>query len=93
MAEEMSEEFYYPDELVLDSLEWENASHRPGEGGQEVRDAELQEFIEQQANKNTTKKTQSDMRVWEHYCQQKGEKRSIEAIPMGELDRISSRTL
>ena len=71
------------------SRQWKNATTGLGECGLEVRNAELQEFIEQQANKNTSKKIQSDTRVWElRYCQQKCEQRSIEAIPTGELNKI-----
>ena len=37
---------------------------------------------------NTSKKTLSDMRVWEQYCEQVGETRKMETISVGELDRI-----
>ena len=83
-------------ELVLGTREWENASHVPENSfhleqpssSHGSRDSELQKFIEQQANANTSKKTQSDMRVWERFCQQKGETRKMENIPVEQLDQL-----
>jgi len=87
-------DFYYPNELVQGTRDWENASHRPEQTEQasssdiSSRDTELQQFIEKQANENTSKKTLSDMRIWERYCEQVGEARKIEEIPIQELDRL-----
>ena len=87
-------DFYYPSELVQGTRDWENASHRPEQteqassSGINLRDAELQQFIEKQANANTLKKTLSDMRIWERYCEQVGETRKMEKIPIEELDRL-----
>ena len=87
-------DFYYPNELVQGTRDWENASHRPEQTEQasssdiSSRDTELQQFIEKQANENTSKKTLSGMRIWEWYCEQVGETRKIEEIPIRELDRL-----
>ena len=75
----MEEECYYPNELEFGTLDWQNASHKPV-------DSELQAFIEQQANKNTSKKTISDIKIFERYCKQVKEERAIENIPEIELD-------
>lgn len=77
--EASNNEFYYPNELEHGSLEWQNATNRP-------EDCQLKDFIKQQANKNTTTKTASDLRVLQRYCDEVKEKRAIETIPVKELD-------
>ena len=50
-------EFYYLNELVEGSLEWQNASYK-------LTNSELQSFVESQANINTTRNTTSDLQVF-----------------------------
>ena len=54
MDENEDGKFFYPNELIYGTLEWQNASHKPSQN-------ELKSFIEGQANFNTTKKTVSDL--------------------------------
>ena len=86
----MEEEFYYPNELDYGSLDWQNASNKLVDSelnaSNKPIDTELQSFIEQQANKNTTRNTVSDMKIFERYCKQVKEERAIETIPKSELD-------
>ena len=90
---EQSAEYYYPEELVEGSRDWQNVSHKPGESANcretiSAKDSELQTYIDEQANPNTKRKTNSDMKVWDRYCQQRGEARKMEAIPAEELDLL-----
>ena len=76
-----SDEFYYPQDLVRGTKEWDNATYKPIEEG-----SDLHQFIENQANLNTRKKTVSDMKIWEQFCLSRGEDRSMAEIPTKELD-------
>ena len=51
-------------------------------------DDELQNFLEQQKNCNTQKKTLSDLKTWYRWCKGIKESRKIEDIPPKELDRL-----
>ena len=51
-------------------------------------DAELEQFIDQQKNCNTKRKTESDLRRWYAWCTSVGEKYNIGEIPPAELDRL-----
>ena len=60
-------------------------------GNGEMRPINLGKLVrvnckEQQASKNTAKKTASDMRVFERYCKTINEERAIETTPVEELD-------
>ena len=76
-----SDEFYYPQDLVRGTKEWDNATYKPIE-----EESDLRQFIENQANLNTRKKTVSDMKIWEQFCLSRGENRSMAEIPTKELD-------
>ena len=76
-----SDEFYYPQDLVRDTKEWVNATYKPIE-----EESDLRQFIENQANLNTRKKTVSDMKIWEQFCLSRGENRRMAEISTKELD-------
>ena len=84
-----SDEFYYSQDIVRGTEEWNNATYKPIE-----EESNLRQFIENQANLNTRKKT--DMKIWEQFCLSQGENRSMAEIPTKELDcllRVFSRKL
>ena len=76
-----SDEFYYPQDLVRGTKEWDNATYKPIK-----EESDLRQFIENQVNLNTQKKTVSDMKIWEQFCLSRGENRSMAEIPIKELD-------
>ena len=45
-------------------------------------------FVDQQKNKNTKRKTESDLKTWYTWCAKHGETRELEDIPPTELDRL-----
>ena len=51
-------------------------------------DAELEQFVDQQKNCNTKRKTESDLRRWYSWCRSVGETRKIGEIPPAELNRL-----
>ena len=51
-------------------------------------DKKIQQFVEQQNNKNTKKKTNSDLNKWYKWCEEHNEKRKLEQLPPTELDRL-----
>ncbi len=53
-----------------------------------LNDGELRVFLELQRNKNTKKKTKSDLKTWYKWCNSIGESRAIGDIPPVELDRL-----
>ena len=53
-----------------------------------LNDANIGEFIEQNKNINTAKKTKTNLNVWKRWCSYIGEAREIENIPPSELDRL-----
>lgn len=53
-----------------------------------LNDVELQEFVEDQRNKNTKKKTKSDLSKWYTWCKSVGEERKLEELPHEDLDRL-----
>lgn len=53
-----------------------------------LNDEDLDRFIEQQKNKNTKRKTESDIRKWYQWCEEHGENREVKNIPQAELDRL-----
>ena len=53
-----------------------------------LKDEKIGDFIEQNKNMNTAKKTKSDLNVWKRWSSTIGEKRPIEDIPPNELDRL-----
>ena len=67
-----------------------SASAEPStsQAGALLDDSELQEFVEQQKNVNTKRKTQSDLRRWYSWCKSVGETRDIGDIPPEQLDRL-----
>ena len=76
-----SDKFYYSQDIVRGTEEWNNATYKPIE-----EESDLRQFIENQANLNTRKKTVSDMKIWEQFCLSQGENRSMAEIPTKELD-------
>ena len=52
------------------------------------RQKKIQQFVEQQKNKNTKKKTNSDVNKWYKWCEEHNEKRKLEQVPPTELDRL-----
>ena len=53
-----------------------------------LQDDELQAFVEDQRNKNTKKKTKSDLGKWYRWCQSVGENRKLDELPHEDLDRL-----
>ena len=53
-----------------------------------LQDDELQAFVEDQRNKNTKKKTKSDLGKWYRWCQSVGENRRLDEFPHEDLDRL-----
>ena len=53
-----------------------------------LNDEKIGNFIEQNKNTNTAKKTKSDLNVWKRWSSTISEKRPIEDIPPNELDRL-----
>ena len=51
-------------------------------------DGELTKFLTRQRNRNTERKTKSDVSVWHNWCKSVGETRLIGDIPPGELDKL-----
>ncbi|CAG2245634.1 unnamed protein product [Mytilus edulis] len=57
----------------------------------DVTDADINSFLQEQLNKNTSKKTKSDLKIFQLFLKSKhDEKRNIEQIPPQELDRYLS---
>ena len=57
------------------------------ESGQ-LNDEDIDNFIAENRNKNTTKKTQSDLNVFYRWAKTVNETRTIENIPEQELDKV-----
>ncbi|CAG2238741.1 unnamed protein product [Mytilus edulis] len=54
----------------------------------DVTDADIDSFLQEQLNKNTSKKTKSDLKIFQLFLKSKHvEKRNIEQIPPQQLDR------
>ena len=51
-------------------------------------DIEIQQFVEQQKNKNTKKKTNNYLNKWYKWCEERGETRNLEELPSTKLDRL-----
>ncbi|CAC5385719.1 unnamed protein product [Mytilus coruscus] len=57
----------------------------------DVTDADIDSFLQEQLNKNTSKKTKSDLKIFQLFLKSKhDEKRNIEQIPPQQLDRYLS---
>ena len=82
-------EFYYPDELNLENKQ--DASNIQVLPRNDSFDDEIRLFIAQQQPVNTTKKTTYDINVWKRFCESIGENRSLEKIPVGELNILLCR--
>ena len=78
------DEFYYPDELEIGSADYENATFK----FKKMEAKGLEEFIEKNNNENTSKKTASDLKVWDRFCSNIDEKKRMEDIPPNELDTL-----
>ena len=55
---------------------------------QQLDDQDVDNFIVENRNKNTTKKTQSDLNVFYKWANSVNETRSLENIPEQELDKV-----
>ena len=53
-----------------------------------LKDEDIQKFVDKEKNKNTKRKTDSDLRKWYHWCEEHGENRQLADIPPPELDRL-----
>ena len=54
----------------------------------ELDDEAVEKFVEEQKNKNTKRKTDSDLRTWYTWCEKHGETRKLKDVPPAELDRL-----
>ena len=54
----------------------------------ELDDEAVEKFVEEQKNKNTKRKTDSDLRTWYTWCEKHGEIRKLKDVPPAELDRL-----
>ena len=54
----------------------------------QLDDEAVELFVDQQKNKNTKRKTESDLKTWYTWCAKHGETRELEDIPPTELDRL-----
>ena len=55
-----------------------------------LKDEDVKNFIDQHKNSNTKRKTESDLRKWQQWCAQHGERRELNDIPPLELDKLLS---
>ena len=55
---------------------------------QQLDDKAVEAFVDQQKNKNTKRKTHSDLKTWYTWCGKHGETRELKDIPPAELDRL-----
>lgn len=55
-----------------------------------LNEVEIRAFLEENENKNTAKKTRTDLNIWKRWCASVGESRPIEDIPPEELDSLLS---
>ena len=53
---------------------------------QELDNEAVETFVDQQKNKNTKRKTHSDLKTWYTWCAKHGETRELKDIPPAELD-------
>ena len=54
-----------------------------------LNDEDIENFVDQQKNTNTKRKTDSDLRKWYQWSEERGETRELD-IPPAELDRLLS---
>ena len=66
----------------------EESEHETERNGQQLDDQDVDNFIVENRNKNTTKKTQSDLNVFYKWAKYVNETRSLENIPEQELDKV-----
>ena len=62
-------------------------NHSTGTGGT-LDDSEVEKFVDDQKNKNTKQKTNSDFNKWYKWCEEHGEMRALEDLPPHELNRL-----
>lgn len=55
-----------------------------------LNDEDIENFVDQQKNTNTKRKTDSDLRKWYQWSEEHGETRELKDIPPAELDRLLS---
>ena len=54
----------------------------------QLDDEAVEAFVDQQKNKNTKRKTESDLKTWYLWCAKHGETRELNDIPPTELNRL-----
>ena len=63
-------------------------SEEPIPTSDSLHDARIGDFIEQNKNTNTARKTKTDLNVWKRWCSSVDEERNLEDIPPMQLDRL-----
>ena len=66
----------------------EESEHETERNGQQLDDQDVDNFIVENRNKNTTKKTQSNLNVFYKWPKSVNETRSLENIPEQELNKV-----
>ena len=59
----------------------------------QLNDEDIDSFLDQNRNKNTTKKTQSDLNIFYRWAKTVNETRTLEDIPKQELDKLLAHFL